>query len=387
MIFSSEVSKKLILRFSKLASEYNSKGIEIISLGLGEPYIDTPKKIIDSTVKALKEGYTKYSSFNGIYDLRNHISEKLKNENKIKSSAEQIIITAGSKQACSFTLMALLKPDDEVICFNPCYVSYIPQIKLAEPKSKIKIIDLNKSNFKINFDLLKKNINKKTKIIIMNSPNNPTGSIISKDDFIKISKLIKNKNIYLLSDEIYEKLNFGKTKHFSPGSINEIKDKVITINGFSKAFSMTGWRLGYLHANKKIIDKISIINQHINTNTNTFIQKGAVSAYDTNKKFIAKFNNDLKVKLKYLNLILNKKYNCNIILPQGGFFAFLDISSLNISSDDFAYNLLKKYNVAVTPGIIFGKNWNKYVRISMSTSLKKFKKGINLLGKFIDEKK
>ena len=140
MIFSSEVSKKLTLRFSKLASEYNSKGKEIISLGLGEPYFETPKKIIDSTIKALREGYTKYSSFNGIYDLRNHISEKLKNENKIKSSPDQIIVTAGSKQACSFALMALLKPDDEVICFNPCYVSYIPQIKLAEPKSKIKII-------------------------------------------------------------------------------------------------------------------------------------------------------------------------------------------------------------------------------------------------------
>ena len=387
MILSSEVSKKLTLKFSKLAREYNSKRKKIISLGLGEPDINTPKAIIDSTVKALKNGYTKYSNFNGIFELRKHLSKKLIIENKIQSSPDQIIITAGSKQACAFALMALLKPRDEVICFNPCYVSYIPQIKLAEPKCKIKILDLNKSDFKINFDLLKKSINNKTKIIIINSPNNPTGSMLSKNDFIQISNLIKNKKIYLISDEIYEKLNFGKNKHFSPGSIKEISEKVITINGFSKVFAMTGWRLGYLSANKEIVDKISIINQHINSNTNTFIQKGAVNSYNINKKFIEKFRKDLKIKSKYLNLILNQKYHCNLIMPEGGFFAFLDISSMNILSDEFAYNLLKKYNVAVTPGIIFGKNWNKYIRISMSTDLKEFKKGIDLLGKFINEKK
>ncbi len=383
MKLSSEILNTPSLEFSALARSLNSKGKKIISLGLGEPDIDTPQNIKNSTIKALKNGFTKYSNSNGLFDLRKSLTKKLKIENNIITKPENIIITSGSKQACAFALMALLEPKDEVICINPSYVSYIPQIKIAEPRSKIRIVNLDK-DFNLNFEDLNKNINKKTKVIIINSPNNPTGKIFSKTDFLKLYKLIAKKNIFIISDEIYEKLIL-KNNHFSPASIKKMSKKIITINGFSKTFAMTGWRIGYLVANDDIIKKITSLSMHINTNVNTFIQKGLIDAYNLNKNFIENFKNKLINKSKYLDSVVNKKHCYNLILPEGGFFAFLNIEKTKLSSDKFSYYLLSKYNVAVTPGIIFGKNWDNYIRISMSTNTKEFKDGIKLLCKYLDE--
>ena len=176
-----------------------------------------------------------------------------------------------------------------------------------------------------------------------------------------------------------------KNKHFSPASIKQMSKKIITINGFSKTFAMTGWRIGFVVANDDIIKKIASLSMHINTNVNTFIQKGLINAYNLNENFIKDFKNNIIKKSEYLDRVANKKHCLNLILPDGGFFAFLNIEKTKLSSDKFSYYLLKKYNVAVTPGIIFGKKWDNYIRVSMSANIREFKDGIKLLCKYLDE--
>jgi len=385
MKLSPEITDSLILKFAELARKKNRMGEEIISLGIGEPNFKTPEIIIEETMKAIYNGFTRYSSPQGLFELRELIVEKLKVENNIIANLENIIVTPGAKQAMMLTLMAILEPGDEVINFNPCYVSYIPQIKIAEPSTKIHNLDVSKKDFSIDWDLFSSLINQKTKAVIINSPNNPSGKMLSKNDFLEISKRIKNHNCYLISDEIYEKLVFGSIKHYSPGSIKNIKNRVVTINGFSKAFAMTGWRIGYLSAPEKVAEKIIKLQQHINTNTVTFIQKGVCKTFTIKTKELNEFNESLKEKLTYMIAAFKKEPKLKFIPPDGGLFSFVNISATGIDSDSFATQLLRKTNVAVTPGIGFGQNWDDYIRISMVINNNKFFKAIDLLTDFVSK--
>jgi len=379
MSLSKEIKYSITLKFAELARQKNRNGENIISLGIGEPMFDTPKEIVDETISAINNGYTRYSNSSGLIELRTSIAEKFILDNKINIDPENIVVTPGAKQAMLLSLMSILEPGDEVINFTPCYVSYVPQVKIAEPTAIIHNIDLNKNDFTIDWEFFSKIINNKTKAVIINSPNNPSGKMFSNEDYLELIKRIENFNCYLLSDEIYEKFIIGEVKHISPGSIENIKNRVITINGFSKTFSMTGWRIGYLAAPEEIRHRIVKLAQHINTNTVTFIQKGVCNAYKINNYGLENFNKSLRKKVDFMLKVLP-----NVFLPpDGGIFSLLNIRNTGFDSDSFATQLLNEHNVAVTPGIGFGHNWDDHVRLSMVINSKQFFKGINLINDFI----
>lgn len=383
MELTDELTESLTLKFSQLAREKVLKGEQLFSLGLGEPSFNPPTEMVDSIYKAAQSGHNKYINSMGENQLRENISKKLLEENNIQCTKEDIFITFGAKQALVLSLMAILEPFDEVINFTPCYVSYIPQIKIAEPRSIIHNIDLNRTDFSIDFDKLEEQINDKTKAIIINSPNNPTGKIITEDEYKKLTRLVADKDLYIISDEIYEYLNFSNHKHISLGSFPELAEKVITINGFSKAFGITGWRVGYMKVPKKIKGTIYKLMQHINTNVTSFIQKGIENIYDIDRSFIESYNKQLKEMSGYVFDELNKT-NLSVIKPSAGFFCFVDISSTGLSSDTFATKLLDEQNVALNPGIAFGPNWDDHVRISYAGDIKEIEQGITGIKRFLN---
>lgn len=381
MKISGDIQDSLELKFSKLASSYNRQGKDIISLGLGEPYFPTPKPIIEEAINAIKAGYTRYSNPMGILELREAIVQKLFNENNVIANPNEIIITPGSKMALTLVLTAILEPGDEIINILPCYPSYIPQIKLAEPNCILKNIDLTE-DFKIDFQKLKSSINAKTKVIILNSPHNPTGKMISNEELVEIEKITRSYDLFIISDEIYELLNFSKEKHFSTASIAGLSKKTITINGFSKAFSMTGWRIGYLVAPSKLIPTICKIQQHINTNVAPFTQRAALKALSISKDYLSKYNNQLLLNYKSLNKEIKSNQILSSSPSKGGLFSFINISKTGLSSDEFATSLLEESLVACTPGVNFGKKWDSYVRVSLAVPNEIFNKGISHLSYF-----
>lgn len=385
MKLSNKINDSIELKFSKIARIMNKKKQISYSLGLGEPNYETPKFIADEAYKSIKNGLTKYSSPIGDYALRKKIAEKLKKENNINAKPDEILISAGSKMSLYLTLLTLLQPKDHIIYISPCYTSYLPQILLSESNIKVTSFDLNKE-FKIDFKKLKKKIKKNTKAILINFPHNPTGQILKQNELLEFKKILKQfKNCYLISDEIYKANIFSGDRHLSPASIKSISQRVITISGFSKAFSMTGWRIGYAHANKKIISKMVKIQQHILTNVPLFIQKAALKALIKKNNYLIKFNYLINKNHLYACKIFEKNKFFYFKKSYGGFFIFLRILKKDILSDKFCTNLLKKYNVAVTPGKYFGKNFDSYIRISLSQDRLIFKKAIDLIKKFTDE--
>lgn len=382
MIISKEVQPSATLKFSQKAREKVSKGEIIYSLGLGEPDFNPPAILIDSIYEAARAGFNKYGNSMGLDSLRLHIAGKLREENGILCEKDDICITFGAKQALIIALMSILQPADEVINISPCYVSYIPQIKIAEPNTVIKNIDLNNSDFSLDIEALKSAISIKTKCIILNSPNNPTGKVFSKAEYEQLIDLIKDSKMYLISDEIYEYLNFGNVPMVSPGAYQEVSERVFTINGFSKAFGMTGWRIGYMTIPKDQRRNISTLVQHINTNVTSFIQKGLEGVYDIDRTFLVQYNHHLGRMAEYITNELNK-VGLRVIKPQGGLFCFVDVSAKGLKSDDFATLLLEKQNVAVTPGIAFGTTWNDYVRISFAGKEEEIRMGIEGIKNFV----
>lgn len=387
MKIDSSIKDSVTLKFSELAREKNRKKERIISLGIGEPDFATPQPIIEATYEAMQNGYTKYSNPSGLVELRELIKKKLLTDNNINTSIDNIIITPGAKQALLLALMAILKPHDEVINITPCYVSYIPQIKIAEPDAIIHNVDLKKENFSLDWKDLGKKLNKKTKAFIINFPHNPTGKMLLKEEVEELVKLLKESACYIISDEIYEKLNFSNSVHYSIGAFDEVREKVITVNGFSKAFSMTGWRIGYLTANSEIINIISKLQQHINTNTCTFIQKGTCAAFSLSSDYLDSYKDELREKASFAATIFNSNERLKLNSPMGGLFAFINISKTGLSSDAFSSELLLKMGVAVTPGIAFGDAWDDHVRISFVAPKKDFEEGIRLIDKFSNELK
>lgn len=384
MIFEKEITDSLTLKFAEVARCLNREGVKIISLGLGEPDFPTPNHIIEATYQAMLSGFTKYSDPMGLFELRKKIAYSLISSNNIQVKPDNIIITPGAKQAILFALMSILKPGDEIINITPSYVSYNPCIKIAEPKSYIIEIPLNKKDLRLPIEKIKKVITPKTKAILLNSPNNPTGKIFSYEEIETIVNIAKKYNIFIISDEIYSLFNYSGEKTISPASFPGMEDLVITINGFSKSYSMTGWRIGYAVFPDKLREKFFKLQQHINTNTCTFVQKGAIAALDGDKDYIMIYNNKLKERAMIINYVLKSQSIVGYVLPKGGLFAFLNISKSGMNSNDFAANLIEEKHVATTPGIAFGKDWDDYIRISLATNKEDIYLGIKLICDFAD---
>ncbi len=378
MHFEKEVGESLTYKFAQAAGEMKAQGKEIISLGLGEPDFKTPQYVLESTMKAMNDGFTHYSATQGWADLRKLIAEDCNKSYGSDYSFNDVIVTPGIKAAVYFSLAAILEPNDEIILISPYYVSYPAMVKLAEPTAKIVNVTLSK-DFTLNAQELISAFNKNTKAILINTPNNPTGMVLSKDEVELVVKLAVENDAYIVSDEVYEKLVYSAYTHISFGRYDEIRDRLIICNGYSKSHAMTGWRLGYAIGSHEVIAKMNKLQQHINTNTCTFIQVGACSIYKNEPVHIAPYVEELEKRINYFDTELNKLPYISGVKPKAGFFYFIDISETGVDSNTFCADLLKKTGIASTPGVAFGPEWDSYVRFSIAVPMATLERAVELM--------
>lgn len=382
MKFREEIAESLTLKFAESARKRKSEGKEIISLGLGEPDFPVPEELIRATTNVLQTQHSGYSSPMGLPGLKERIAAQLKAENGIPAAANNILITPGAKQAFQLALMALLEPGDEVIIINPSFVSFIPQVYIAEPQAVVKIVDVEKSDFSLPIDRIKEAVTERTRLLIVNSPNNPAGYTVSSEEFRALFDLAVKEDFYLLSDEIYDKLRFGDEPTLSPGSFETEVERVFTVNGYSKSHAMTGWRLGYLCFPQAFFQKLLKLQQHINTNTCTFIQQAVLDAFDMDMSFLKEYNQKLVIRAGMVQEHIAKAQKLKLNKPGAGFFAFIDISATGMDSNLFCSRLIEETGVATTPGLAFGKNWDDHIRLSYAVDDSVLEEGLLRLTRF-----
>lgn len=347
---------------------YASERPEITSLGVGEPDFTTPQPIIDAAKESLDKGKTFYTSNQGLPELRNKISKYLLDRFDVDYKPDEMILTAGSSQGILAALMAIINPDDEIIVTEPTYICYVPDIEMCGGKAVVIPLKVE-NNFKLTKEELAAHITPKTKAVFLSFPNNPTGAIMTREDLKEIAPLILENDLYVISDEIYAELTYGR-KHCSIAALPGFKERTILINGFSKAFAMTGWRLGYVCAPKEILDQILKIQQYIMLSAPTMAQYGAKAALDycipDMENMVAEYNRRREYLLKSF-----KELGINCFNAEGAFYLFPSIKKFGMSSRDFCLKLLNEYDVLVVPGTAFGDSGESYIRISYAASMEK----------------
>ena len=370
------------------AREMKAAGKNVIGLGAGEPDFDTPDNIKEAAIQAIKNGETKYTAVDGTPKLKQAIKEKFLRENNLNYDLDQISVGTGGKQVLYNAFMATLNPGDEVIIPAPYWVSYPDMVLLAGGKPRI-IKCSEKNEFKITSKELKKAINKKTKWIIINSPSNPTGSCYTKNELTELSKiLLKNKKIYILSDDIYEHITYDNFKFFTIAQINALKDRTLTMNGVSKSYSMTGWRIGYGAGPKEIIKAMAKIQSQSTTNPSSISQAAAVEALNGTQDFIKIRSNSFKERRDFMVESINNIKGLSCLNPNGAFYIFPNCKNLlgkktKLKTDkDFVEKLLEKAEVAVVQGSAFGLDG--YFRISYATSMENLKRAMKRIKTFCD---
>ena len=373
---------------SQKARELKAAGKDVIGLGAGEPDFDTPNNIKNAAIKAIRAGDTKYTAVDGTPALKNAIIKKYKKENNLKYSLEEITVGTGGKQVLYNAFMATLNKGDEVIIPAPFWVSYPDMVLLAGGKPKIvKCSEAN--NFKLTPSILKKAISKKTKWLILNSPSNPTGASYSKNEIKKLSKvLIKHKKVHILSDDIYEHISYDESKYFTIAQISNLKNRTLTMNGVSKSYAMTGWRIGYAGGPKEIIKAIRKVQSQSTSNPSSVSQAAAVEALNGNQKFIKTRSKEFKKRRDFVVNSLNNIKGISCLKPNGAFYVFPSCKKLlgnktKLKTDtEFVEKLLEKTNVAVVQGSAFGLPG--YFRISYATSMEKLKKAMIRIKSFCE---
>lgn len=383
MHFSKEIGESLTYKFAQAAGEMKAQGREIISLGLGEPDFSTPDYVVDATIEAMKGGYTHYSATQGLPELRKKIAERATADYGVNYDASEVIVLPGIKPAVYDALAAILEPFDEVINITPYYVSYPSMIKLAEPTAEIVNVALNR-DFTLNADGLKKAFNKNTKAILVNSPHNPTGMMFSKKEVEMIIELCLDNDTYLIADEVYEKLTYSGSAFTSFARYPEIKEKLVFTNGYSKSHAMTGWRLGYAVGPKTVIARMNKIQQHVNTNTCTFIQKGACAIYDHEPEHLISYVKELEMRVAFFDEAIQQIKIFKGTKPKAGFFYFVDISATGMDSNSFCVKLLQETGIATTPGLAFGYEWDDHVRFSLAVPMSTLERAVKLMKEFAE---
>ena len=386
-IWAESISPSPTLAVDAKAKELRAKGEPVCGFGAGEPDFDTPEFIKEACIKALKDGMTKYAPAAGILKLRESIANKYMVQNNCTNiEPSQIVVSPGGKYSCYLAILSVISPDDEVIVPSPYWVSYPEMVKLAGGKPKYIMTEME-DGFKIKPEQFKASITEKTRMIILNSPSNPTGSIYSKDELEAIVHIALKHGIYILSDEIYEYLLYDGKDHFSPASFSEeAANLVITVSGFSKTFSMTGWRLGTMMAPPKIAKAVSSLQSQTSSNATTFAQYGALAAMQNWDKSMAEVSKMLKIfdrrRLKLLDG-LNDINGIECERAKGAFYLFPRIKNFGITSMDFSNRLLEEKKVAVVPGEGFGAEG--YMRLSYATADSIIEEGLNRLSEFCDK--
>ncbi|MCS4167182.1 Aspartate aminotransferase [compost metagenome] len=369
------LSESATLKMTKLGRELAAKGVNVISLSVGEPDFNTPEHVKDAAKKALDENWTRYSPVPGYPELRQAIVNKLKTENNLDYDISQIVVSTGAKQSLSNVILTLINPGDEVIIPTPYWVSYSEMVILAEGKSIFINTEID-NNFKITPAQLEAAITPKTKLFMFSSPNNPTGTVYSKDELAALAKVFeKHPQVFILSDEIYEHINFVD-KHESIAQFESIKDRVIIINGFSKAFAMTGWRLGYIAANKTIAAANDKLQGQTTSGTCSISQRAGIVAYEQGLESVNKMKEAFARRRQLVYDLLTEIPGVRTNLPEGAFYFFPEISSFfgkkdqdgNVikNSSDLALYLLNVGHVATVGGDSFGND--NYIRLSYAAS-------------------
>lgn len=384
------IEPSLTLAITAKAKEMKEKGIDVISFSAGEPDFNTPKNIINAAIKAMEDGNTKYTSVNGILQLREAICKKFKDDNGLEYNPSQIVVSTGAKQSLANTFLAILNPGDEVIVSTPYWVSYPELIKLADGKPVFVEGD-EKSNYKFTKENLEKAVTAKTKAIVLNTPNNPTGTIYNKEELEVIADFAKKYDIIIISDEMYEKLIYDNENHISIASLSkDAYERTIVINGLSKSYAMTGWRIGYCAASEKIAKLMMSIQSHVTSNVCSITQYAALEALSGPQDEITKMINEFEKRRNYMINRIESIDNLSIVKPKGAFYIMINIENclgkeingkiLN-DSMEFCASLLENEKLAVIPGKAFGLN--NYIRVSYATSMEAIKEGLNRIESFI----
>ena len=380
-----ELPKSGIRKFFDIVAQ--SK--DIVSLGVGEPDFNTPWHISRAAVTCLEDGGTHYTSNLGTPELRQAIARYLKRRFDAKFDwKKEILVTVGVSEAIDLAIRAICSPGDEVLYHEPCFVSYAPTIRLAHAVP-VSVETRVEDEFRLTVAALEKKVTKKTKAILLNFPCNPTGAVLSREDMLEICRFAARHDLIILADEVYSELNYGAAEDQSKASrlmsfasFPEFRDRVVLLNGFSKSWAMTGYRLGYVCGPEDVIDAMMKIHQYGIMSAPTLSQAAGVEAMDHGDKDVDRMRREYKKRRDYLVPALND-LGLKTVMPKGAFYIFSDIRSTGLSDEDFALKLLKEFGVAVVPGSAFGACGAGFVRMSYATSLEKIRVAVERIGKML----
>jgi aspartate aminotransferase len=376
-----QVPPSLTLAISAKAKAMKAEGIDVCSFSAGEPDFDTPAHIKAAAEKALEEGKTKYGPAAGEPKLREAIAQKLKTENKLDYQAANVIVTNGGKHSLFNLMLALIETGDEAIIPAPYWLSYPEMVKLAEGTPIIVSTDAS-TGYKITPDQLRTAITPKTKLFVLNSPSNPTGMVYTPAEIKALADVVVDKDIWVVSDEIYERILYDGAEHVSIGSLGtEIFNRTLISNGFAKAYSMTGWRLGYLAGPVELIKAVTTLQSHSTSNVCTFAQYGALAALENSQDCVEEMRQAFAARRQVMLERLNSIPGLMCPKPDGAFYMFPDISKTGMKSLEFCDALLESQQVAVVPGVAFGAD--ECIRLSYATDMASIEKGMDRLEKFV----
>jgi len=370
-----QLTPSLTLSIDSKAKAMKAEGIDVCGFGAGEPDFDTPDHIKAAAIAALEAGFTKYTPSGGLPELRQAIAEKLEADNDLKYRPSQVVVSSGAKHSCYNAILATCQAGDEVLIPAPYWVSYPDMVRLAGAEPVI-VPTTERNGWKMRASDFENAMTPRTKMIILNTPGNPTGSVYTREELEAIVEVAAEEDIYILSDEIYEKLIYDDLEHVSIASLSqEAYDLTITVNGFSKAYAMTGWRLGYMAASEAVAKAVDNIQSHSTSHPCSFAQKGAVAALKGDQQPLIDMRDEFNMRRNYMFDRVTKIPNITTVKPQGAFYVLVNISQLGLSSQNFADRLLSKANVAVIPGSAFGDD--RTIRLSYATSIDVIKKGLD----------
>lgn len=364
------------------AKRLEAKGMKVVHLEIGQPNFDTPSHISETACTAIKNGNTHYSPSQGEPALREALAKHVKKYKNVDAKAEEIVVVPGGKPVMFYTMLALINPGDEVLYPNPGFPIYESLINFTGGVP-VPVPVLQENNFKYKADVVESLITEKTKLIIINSPGNPTGGVMGEEDIRAIAEVLKrHPNVFVLSDEIYDRLCHGEAQPFSIASIPEMKDRTIILDGFSKPYSMTGWRIGYGVMNRAIADAMTTLMINSNSCVAAFTQQAALAALEGPQDIVDTMKNAYKERLEYLVGELNKIEGISCLMPQGSFYAFPSVEGLIENDREFQHRLLEEAGVAVLPGSSFGIYGKGHIRLSAATSMDVLEEAVKRIAEF-----
>ena len=379
-------SKKISLDDESFRSELlsiASKIDDVIPLGRGDPDFHTPKHIVDAAKKALDDNKHHYTPPNGLPELRVAISKNLLKKYNLNYSENEIVVTAGVQESIALAMLSLLETGDEVLITSPRFTTYDLNVRMCNAKP-IPIPTYEKNNFSLMPEIIENKINERTKVIVLVSPNNPTGAVTPPENIKKIAEIAIKHNLIVIADEIYADLIYENHQHLSIGTLENMKERTLTLNGFSKTYAMTGWRIGYIAGPEDIIKKMSEIRHSLSINSCTFSQFGALAALEGPQDDITRMKDEYNIRRKFCMKALDD-IGFSYGDPGGAFYIYTNVSNSGLAASDFCKKLLKKTGVLVFPGTLFGDEEDKYIRLSYLQPINKIEESINRIKNFINE--